>query len=75
MIMSIDTKYDKLNSELRNLMSKNKDQSLKSLLAEWNDINIIIRETKEGLKQLRAKAETDINYKDVSYLEPSNSYI
>ena len=37
MITSIDTKYDKLNSELRNLMSKNKDQSLRNLLAESND--------------------------------------
>ena len=54
-------------------MSKNKDQSLKRLLAESNYINMIIRETKEGLKQLRAKAETDINYKDVSYLEQKDS--
>ena len=59
--------------ELRNLMSKNKDQSLKRLLAESNYINMIIRETKEGLKQLRAKAETDINYQDVSYLEQKDS--
>ena len=75
MITNIDTKYDKLNSELRNLIYKNKNQSLKDLLAESNNINTIIRETKQGLGKLREKAETDINYKDVSYQELKDSDI
>ena len=75
MIASIDIKYDKLNSELRSLISKYKDQSLKDLLSQSNDINTIIRKTKEVLKNLREKAETDMNYKDVSYQELKDSDI
>ena len=44
-------------------------------MAESNDINTIIRETKQGLRELREKAETDINYKDVSYLEQKDTDI
>ena len=51
MITNIDLKYDKLNSELRNLMSRNKDQSLKKLLEKSNNISEIIRDTKEELKK------------------------
>ena len=75
MIANIDIKYDKLNSELRSLISKHKDQSLKDLLSQSNDINTIIRKTKEVLKNLREKAETDMNYKDVSYQELKDSDI
>ena len=73
MITNVDIKYDKLNSELRNLMSKNKDQSLRKLLLKSNNIYAIIIETKKQLKKLRVKAETNINYRECTYLEQKDS--
>ena len=73
MITNVDHKYDKLNSELRNLMSRNKDQSLKKLLEKSNDLSDIIRETKDELKMLLKKAETNINYIECTYLEQKDS--
>ena len=75
MIASIDIQYNKLNSELRSLISKYKDKSLRDLLSQSNDINTTIRETKNLLKNLREKAETNMNYKDVSYHELKDSDI
>ena len=34
-------------------------------MVESNNINTIIRETKQGLRKLREKAETDINYQEL----------
>ena len=75
MIASVDIQYNKLNSELRNLISKYKDKSLRDLLSQSNDINTTIRKTKNLLKNLREKAETDMNYKDISYQELKDSDI
>ena len=69
MIANIDIRYDRLNTELRSLLSRHKDQSLKNLLSQSNNINTIIRKTKEVLKSLREKAETNMNFRDTSYQE------
>ena len=73
MITNVDIKYDELNSELQNLMLKNKDQSLRKLLLKSNNIYAIIIETKKQLKKLRVKAETNINYRECTYLEQKDS--
>ena len=50
-------------------MVKNKDQSLKKLLGKSNDLSEMKRDTKEKLKRLREKAETNINYRETTYIE------
>ena len=61
MIASVDIQYNKLNSELRNLISKYKDKSLRDLQSQSNDINTTIRETKNLLKNLRSELKKKEN--------------
>ena len=54
----------------KTLIIGNKDQSLKQLLEEKsNNISDIIKDTRNELRKLLRKAETNINYRECIYLE------